>query len=53
VPRGGATRRAPAARPAAKPEPQEAPVVAFGEHNTPRFLLRPAPLAAPAKATVG
>ena len=33
----------------AKPEPQEAPVLAFGD-NIPRFLLRPAPVAAPAKA---
>jgi superfamily II DNA/RNA helicase len=38
---------------AAKPEqPHEGPVIAFGEH-TPRFLLRPAPVAAPAKARVG
>ena len=41
-------RSAPA-RPATKPEQHEAPVIAFGEH-TPRFLLRPAPVAAPAKA---
>ena len=39
-----ATRRGPA-----KAEPQDAPIIAFGE-NIPRFLLRPAPIAAPAKA---
>jgi superfamily II DNA/RNA helicase len=60
LPRTGQRRRLaeparpPAARPAprrapAKAEPQEAPVVAFGD-NIPRFLLRPAPVAAPAKA---
>lgn len=56
--RRAAPRRAPAAprvaaaaprptprRPAPKPEPSEAPVLAFGEH-TPRFLLRPVPIAA-------
>ena len=46
--RPAAPRPAPRRGPA-KPEPQEAPVVAFGE-NIPRFLLRPAPVAAPAKA---
>jgi superfamily II DNA/RNA helicase len=45
--RPAATRPAPR-RAQAKPEQQEAPVVAFGE-NIPRFLLRPAPVAAPAK----
>jgi superfamily II DNA/RNA helicase len=42
-----APRRAPA-----KAEPSEAVVVAFGD-NIPRFLLRPAPVAAPAKAKLG
>jgi len=40
-------------RPAPRHEPPEAPVIAFGDH-TPRFLLRPAPVAAPrAKASAG
>ena len=40
-------------RPAPRHEPLEAPVIAFGEH-TPRFLLQPAPVAAPrAKAAAG
>ena len=39
-------RPAPAARRMpAKPEPSDGPVIAFGDH-TPRFLLRPVPLAA-------
>ena len=46
--RPAAPRPAPRRGPA-KPEPQEGPVIAFGE-NIPRFLLRPAPVAAPAKA---
>ncbi len=49
--------RPPAARPAPrrappKSEPVEPAVVAFGD-NIPRFLLRPAPVAAPAKAKLG
>ncbi|MGD9509068.1 MAG: DEAD/DEAH box helicase [Geminicoccaceae bacterium] len=40
-------------RPAPRPEAPEAPVIAFGDH-TPRFLLRPAPVAAArAKASAG
>jgi hypothetical protein len=35
----------PAARPAAAAKAPEGPVIAFGEH-TPRFLLRPVPMAA-------
>ena len=42
-------RRVPAPAPA---EPPEAPIIAFGEH-TPRFLLRPAPVAAAPKAKAG
>ncbi len=40
-------------RPAPRHEPPDVPVIAFGDH-TPRFLLRPAPVAAPrAKASAG
>jgi hypothetical protein len=39
-------RPAAPARPAAAPKAPEGPIIAFGEH-TPRFLLRPVPVAAP------
>lgn len=38
--------------PASRAEAPDKPVVAFGEH-TPRFLLQPAPVAAPSKAKAG
>ncbi len=52
--RPGPVARPAAARPAprravAKPEVNEGPIIAFGDH-TPRFLLRPVPLAALGKA---
>ena len=55
LPRSGPRRRRAAgtARPAQpQPQPQDGPVIAFGEH-TPRFLLRPAPVAAAPKAKAG
>jgi superfamily II DNA/RNA helicase len=51
-PRPAALPPRPAPRRPAKPEAPEAPVIAFGEH-TPRFLLRPVPVAASSKAKAG
>ncbi len=45
-------RQAPRRPVPAPAEPQDGPIIAFGEH-TPRFLLRPAPVSAAPKAKAG